>query len=123
MAPRRAAPPRAAGQALAVAAPKTSIAVGSGPCVSWPAGEEGRVVALAKRCLRNAAGSWQATVHHSGALAHCWIVEIARAEDGASGLVLVELRAADPARRLREALAAMGPSLDAWQTSRLRRLE
>ena len=66
------------------------------------------MVALAQECLRHAAGSWQARVHPSEALAHCWILEIARAEDGASGLILVELRAADPARRLREALAAIG---------------
>lgn len=65
-------------------------------------------MALAEQCLRHAAGSWQARVHPSGALAHCWILEIARAEDDASGLILVEMRAEDPARRLREALAAMG---------------
>jgi hypothetical protein len=47
-------------------------------------------------------------VHHSGALAHCWILEITRAEDGASGLILVELHATDPTLRLRQALTAMG---------------
>lgn len=66
------------------------------------------MVALAEECLREAAGSWRATLHHSGFLAHCWILEIARAEDGANGLILVELHAADPAQRLRQALAAMG---------------
>lgn len=65
-------------------------------------------MAMVERCLRNAAGTWRATVRRSGALAHCWILEIARAEDGASGQILVELGAADPAGRLRQALAAMG---------------
>jgi hypothetical protein len=84
------------------------IKVSSAPQMQSPAGESGQVVAVAEKCLRDAAGSWQVTVHHSGVLAHCWILEIARAEDGASGLVLIELGAADPARRLRRALAAMG---------------
>ena len=87
---------------------RLSIKVSSAPRMQSPAGESGQVVALAEKCLRDAAGSWQVTVHHSGVLAHCWILEIARAEDGASGLVLIELGAADPARRLRRALAAMG---------------
>lgn len=61
-------------------------------------------------CLRRVPGSWRASVSGGGVVAHTWILDIVRLEDGASGRVLVDERSADPAAPLRRALAVLSPA-------------
>jgi hypothetical protein len=73
-------------------------------------GEQEQVMSALEDCLRRAPGSWRASVSGGGVVAHTWILDIVRLEDGASGRVLVDERSADPAAPLRRALAVLSPA-------------
>jgi len=66
-----------------------------------------------EECLRRTPGSWRVSVTGTGMVAHHWILDIVRLEDGASGRVLVDERSADPAGPLRRALATLSLVRDA----------
>jgi hypothetical protein len=72
--------------------------------------EQEHVMSALEACLRRAPGSWRASVSGRGVVAHTWILDIVRLEDGASGRVLVDERSADPAAPLRRALAVLSPT-------------
>lgn len=45
-------------------------------------GDGARIEATARRCLSNVAGTWHVMLSPSDALAHWWVVELLRGEDG-----------------------------------------
>jgi len=45
-------------------------------------GDGARIESTARRCLATVAGTWHVTVSRSDALAHWWVVELLRGEDG-----------------------------------------
>jgi len=79
--------------------------------VSWSLDEERYVLSLVEKCLKAAQGSWHATVVHSAALTHCWVVQIVREDAIGSRSVLLDARAPQPDEVLRRAIAEIGSSL------------
>lgn len=71
---------------------------------------ERNVLNALEDCLSHTPGSWRVTVAGMGTVAHHWLLDIVRLEDGASGRVLVNERSSDPAGPLRRVLAAFPPA-------------
>jgi hypothetical protein len=89
--------------------PKVSFQTAPSPrAIPWSPEDERRITDLVRESLDGTPGSWEVTLVFSGVLAHTWIVEYQRTEDGRELRMLVDFRRDED----RSALLAAIRSLD-----------